>query len=283
MSAFCNAGFDLMGGHGPFSSLSEYSDRPIVLLTVMLLIIVGGLVFFVWEDILRTKSWKGLQLYSKMVLCGTAGLIFLSWIVITASEGSNPDTLGNMPVWEKLLNGLFQSVTLRTAGFNVIDQGAMEPATVLISVLLMLIGGCGGSTAGGIKVGTVLILLLGVRVGLTGREEVTLCGRSVPPRRVFDAMTLVFVVMVLFVGGTLALSTANGVSLLAAAFETASALGTVGLTMGITTSLSTGSKLIVIMLMFLGRVGILSFSMAFLTRRRHEPKIKYPNFDIMVG
>ena len=283
VSAFCNAGFDLMGVYGPFSSLSAYSDRPLVLLTVMFLIVVGGLGFFVWEDIWKTRRWKGLRLYSKMVLSATAALLVLGGAAVLAVEWNNPATLGPMPVWEKTLNALFQSTTLRTAGFNVIDQGAMEPMTVLISILLMLVGGCGGSTAGGIKVGTVCILLLAVRAGLSGRETVTLQKRSVSPRRVFDAMTLAFVVMVLFLGGTLALAAGSDVSMLDAAFETASAIATVGLTAGITTGLSVSSRLIVICLMFLGRVGILSFSVAFLTRKGRAAKIKYPTFDIMVG
>lgn len=283
VSAFCNAGFDLLGGNGAFSSLTGYNDHPVVLLTIMALIIIGGLGFFVWEDIRKNKKWKGLSLYSKMILSATAALILIGWVVVLAAEWNNPATLGPMPVWKKILNALFQSVTLRTAGFGAIDQGAMEPVTVLISILLMLIGGCSGSTAGGIKVGTVCVLLLAVRAGLTGREEVTLRRRAIPPRRVFDAMTLIFVAIALFLIGMIALSTVDGVPLLDAAFEAASAIGTVGLTTGITPGLSVSSRLIVICLMFLGRVGILSFSMAFLTRSRRAAKIKHPTFNIMIG
>lgn len=281
VSAFCNAGFDLMGG--PFSSLTGYSDHPVVLLTIMALIIIGGLGFFVWGDLWKNKGWKGLSLYSKMVLAATAALILAGGAVVLAAEWNNPETLGPMPVWQKLLNALFQSVTLRTAGFGAIDQGAMKPLALVASILLMLVGGCSGSTAGGIKVGTVCVLLLAVRAGMTGREEVTLRGRSIAPRRVFDAMTLVFVAIALFLAGMLALSALDGVSLLSAAFEAASAIGTVGLTVGITPALSVPSRLIVICLMFLGRVGILSFSMAFLTRSRGTPKIKRPTFNIMIG
>ena len=188
-----------------------------------------------------------------------------------------------MPVWQKLLNALFQSVTLRTAGFDSIGQGTMQPVTKFISILLMLVGGCSGSTAGGIKVGTVCVLMLAVRAGMSGREEVTLRGRSIPPRRVFDAMTLVFSAAALFIAGTLALSVVDAVPMLDAAFEAASAIGTVGLTTGITSGLSTASGLIVICMMFLGRVGILSFSVAFLTRKGREAKIKYPTMDLMIG
>ena len=281
VSAFCNAGFDLMGG--PFRSMAEYNDHPVVLLTLMALILIGGLGFFVWRDIWNAKGWKGLSLYSKMILLASAALILVGWAAVLAAEWNNPETLGPMPVWQKLLNALFQSVTLRTAGFGAIDQGAMKPLALVVSILLMLVGGCSGSTAGGIKVGTVCVLLLAVRAGMTGREEVTLRGRAISPRRVFDAMTLVFVAIALFLAGMLALSALDGVPLLDAAFEAASAIGTVGLTVGITPGLSLPSRLIVICLMFLGRVGILSFSMAFLTRSRGTPKIKRPTFNIMIG
>ncbi len=283
VSAFCNAGFDLMGADGPFQSLTGYSGHPVVLGTIMALIVLGGLGFFVWGDVWKNRGWRGLSLYSKMVLASTAALILTGWAAVLAAEWNNPATLGSMPVWQKLLNALFQSVTLRTAGFNAIDQGAMQPLSLVVSILFMLIGGCSGSTAGGVKVGTVCVLLLAVRAGMTGREEVTLRGRSVAPRRVFDAMTLVFVALVLFLAGTLALSALDGVPLIDAAFEAASAIGTVGLTVGITPALSVPSRLIVIGLMFLGRVGILSFAMAFLTRRHGAPRIKYPAFNIMIG
>lgn len=283
VSAFCNAGFDLMGIDGPFSSLTGYSSHPVVLMTIMALVIIGGLGFFIWGDLQQAGRWSGFSLYTKMVVVGTVVLILAGTAAVLAAEWSNPATLGSMSVWEKVLNALFQSVTLRTAGFNSMDQGAMVPVTKLVSVLLMLIGGCSGSTAGGVKVGTVCILLLAVRAGLTSREEVTLHGRSIPPRRVFDAMTLVFVVGALFVAGMVTISVVDDVPLLDAAFETASAIGTVGVTTGITSRLSVSSRLIVIGLMFLGRVGILSFSVAFLTQSHRAPKIKYPAFNIMVG
>jgi trk system potassium uptake protein TrkH len=283
VSAFCNAGFDLMGRSGAFSSLAGYADHPGVLLTLSVLIVVGGLGFFVWEDLLTHRRWRALSLYSRMVLVATAALILLGWAVVLLCEWDNPATLGTMPVWEKVCNALFQSITLRTAGFAAIDQAGLRPLTTAVSVLLMLVGGCGGSTAGGIKVGTVCVLLLAVRAGLAGEEEVTLRGRSVPPRRVFDAMTLSFVAACLFVAGMTALCAVDGIPLTAAIYEAASAIGTVGLSMGVTPSLSVPSRLIVICLMFLGRVGILSFSMAFLTRGRSPAKVKRPAFHIMIG
>ena len=283
VSAFCNAGFDLMGEGGPFSSMTGYSRHPVVLLTLMVLIVAGGLGFFVWEDIRQAKRWKKLTLYSKLVLGATLALILLGTALVLAWEWGNPATLGDMPVWGKCLNALFQSVTLRTAGFDAIGQGAMNPVTQLLSIPLMLIGGGSGSTAGGLKVGTLCILLLALRAGLRGSSEVTVRGRAIPLRRVLDALTLSFVVIILFFLGMLALAGVDGVPLLDAAFETASALGTVGLSMGVTPGLSVLSRVLVICMMFLGRVGILSFSMAFLTRSGRAPKIKYPAADVMVG
>jgi trk system potassium uptake protein TrkH len=283
VSAFCNAGFDLLGRNGAFSSLAGYADHPGVLLTLSALIVVGGIGFFAWEDLLRHRRWRDLSLYTRLILVATVALLLLGWAVVLVCEWDNPATLGSMPRWQRVVNALFQSVTLRTAGFGAIDQAGLRPLTTVLSILFMLVGGCGGSTAGGIKVGTVCVLLLAVRAGLTGEEEVTLRGRSVAPRRVFDAMTLSFVVCALFVAGMTALCAVDGISLGAAAYEAASAIGTVGLSMGITPGLSVPSRLIVIGLMFLGRVGILSFSMAFLTRSRRTPKVKRPAFNIMIG
>ncbi len=283
VSAFCNAGFDLMAGKGSSGSMSAYEGNPVVLLILMILIVVGGLGFFVWEDIRRNRRWRKLSPYTKLMLTGTAILILLGWIAVLAGEWTNPDTLGTMPIWKKLLNGLFQSVTLRTAGFNVLNQGDLHPATQVVSILLMLIGGGSGSTAGGIKVGTLGVLILALRSGLTGRDQVTLCHRRVPYHRVFDALTLLFTAGFLFLLGTMALTIADSIPLQAAAFETASAIGTVGLSMGITAGLSLPSHIILICLMFLGRVGILSFSMAFLTRRTPTQNIKYPPTNMMVG
>jgi trk system potassium uptake protein TrkH len=283
VSAFCNAGFDLLGRNGAFSSLAGYADHPGVLLTLSALIVVGGIGFFAWEDLLRHRRWRDLSLYTRLILVATAALVLLGWAAVLVCEWDNPATLGSMPRGQRVVNALFQSVTLRTAGFGAIDQAGLRPLTTVLSILFMLVGGCGGSTAGGIKVGTVCVLLLAVRAGLTGEEEVTLRGRSVAPRRVFDAMTLSFVVCALFVAGMTALCAVDGVSLGAAAYEAASAIGTVGLSMGITPGLSVPSRLIVIGLMFLGRVGILSFSMAFLTRSRLAPKVKRPAFNIMIG
>ena len=284
VSAFCNAGFDLMGEYsGPFSSLAAFSADPVVLLTLMVLIVLGGLGFFVWEDWLRHRNWRGLSLYSKMALAITAALILLGAGFFLWIEWDNPMTLGSMPAGEKLLNALFQSVTLRTAGFSVIDQGLQTDSSAVLSILLMLVGGSSGSTAGGIKTVTVGVLLLALRDGLHGRDRVVFRGRTIPQHKVMSAVTLSMAMVLLFLTGSMILSLMDAVPILSAAFETASALATVGLSMGITPRLNHWSTLLVTAMMYLGRVGILSFSIAFLTRREQDVKLKYPTADMMIG
>lgn len=283
VSAFCNGGFDLMGGYtGPFSSLAGFQDDPVVLITIMTLIVVGGIGFFVWEDWLECGSWKTLSLYSKLVLNVTGGLILLGWLFFLCVEWNNPATLGPMTVGEKVLNALFQSVTLRTAGFATLNQGALSDSSAALSVLFMLVGGSSGSTAGGIKTATAGVLLVALLEGLRGKEQVVLRGRTIPQRRVLDAMILALAMGMLFTAGSIILSLLNGLPILMGGFEVASALGTVGLSMGATTELNLVSSLLIILFMYLGRVGVLTFSVAFLTRGS-DRKLSYPTVDVMIG
>ncbi|MEG1858516.1 MAG: potassium transporter TrkG, partial [Pseudoflavonifractor sp.] len=152
ISAFCNAGFDLLGGKfGAFVGMAGYNSDPVILITIMYLIVVGGLGFFVWEDIVIHRSWKGLSLYSKMVLTITAGLIVGGAVFFLCVEYHNPATLGEMPLWKKILNSFFESVTLRTCGFASFDQAGLRDSSLVVGCILMLIGGSSGSTAGGMK------------------------------------------------------------------------------------------------------------------------------------
>ena len=284
VSAFCNAGFDLLGGRfGAFSSLAGYRGDPLVLGVTGALIVIGGLGFFVWEDVVRHRAWRRLSLYSRMVLLLTAGLLVGGAAFTLASEFTNPATLGGLPLGEKVMGALFQSVTLRTAGFDALGQGGLRETTKAFSVILMLIGGSSGSTAGGIKTVTVGVLLLALRAGLTGREQVTFRGRAISMRRVLNAMTLALVVLFLFLVGSMTITAVEGLPYVDVAFEVASAMATVGLTTGITTALTPFSQGLLILLMYLGRVGILSFSIAFLTRKKGSSKIQYPNADIIIG
>ena len=284
VSAFCNAGFDLLGErYGAFSSVSGYRDDPVVLLVLAALIIIGGLGFFVWEDIWKNRNWKGLSLYTKMVLLITAGLLVAGAVFFLVMEYGQADTLGNMPLWQKGLNAFFQSATLRTAGFDALGQGNLEDVSLSMSILLMMVGGSSGSTAGGLKTVTVGVLLLALRAGLTGREQVTFRARSIPFDRVLNAMTLTVVFIFLFLTGVMVISTVEQMEFLSVAFEVASAMNTVGLTTGITPALTPISQGILILLMYLGRVGVMSFSIAFLTARRRATGVYYPSFDLMIG
>ena len=284
VSAFCNAGFDLLGGRfGAFSSVAGYNDDPVVLLTIAALIAIGGLGFFVWEDILRTRSFHRLSPYSKLVLAMTAALIFFGAVFFFVEEYANPAVFGEMPLGQKIYNSIFQSVTLRTAGFDAIGQGNLSDSSKAFSSIWMLIGGSSGSTAGGLKTVTAAVLLLTLRARLTGREQVTFRGRAVPYAQVLNAMTLVLVMGLIFLVSSMVISTLEGLPYVDCAFEVASAMGTVGLTTGLTPNLTPFSQTLIILLMYLGRVGVLSFSIALMTRGRTMDKIRYPEMNVMIG
>ena len=284
VSAFCNAGFDLLGGKfGAFTSLVGYNDDPFVLLTIAALIAVGGLGFFVWEDILRARSYRRLSPYSRLVLAMTAALILFGALFFFVEEYSNPAVLGDMTLGQKIYNSVFQSVTLRTAGFDAIGQGGLSDSSKAFSSIWMLIGGSSGSTAGGLKTVTVAVLLLTLRARLTGKEQVSFRGRAVPYGQVLNAMTLVLVMGLIFLVSSMVISTLEGLPYVDCAFEVASAMGTVGLTTGITPDLSRVSQSLLILLMYTGRVGLLSFSIALATRHGRPAKLRYPEMNVMIG
>ena len=284
VSAFCNAGFDLLGGRfGAFSSVAGYNDDPVVLLTIAALIAIGGLGFFVWEDILRTRSFHRLSPYSKLVLAMTAALIFFGAVFFFVEEYANPAVFGEMPLGQKIYNSIFQSVTLRTAGFDAIGQGNLSDSSKAFSSIWMLIGGSSGSTAGGLKTVTAAVLLLTLRARLTGREQVTFRGRAVPYAQVLNAMTLVLVMGLIFLVSSMVISTLEGLPYVDCAFEVASAMGTVGLTTGITPTLSMFSQSLLILLMYTGRIGLLSSSIALAVRHGRPAKLRYPEMNVMIG
>ena len=285
VSAFCNAGFDLLGLEAPYQSLIPFQRDPVVLFTIMALIVIGGLGFFVWSDIAQNRRWKKFALYTKMVLVMTGALILLGWVILFAVERENPATLGDMSLGSKLMNALFQSVTFRTAGFSAINQGGLRDTSQALGCILMIIGGSSGSTAGGIKTVTVAVLGLSVLAGFRGRSVVTIGGRSIDRRQQTSATTLALTALIFFVFGSMFLSLFDAIPFMDAGFEVASALGTVGLTVGITPTLSIPSRIFLIFFMYLGRVGILSCSIAFSTVRSvaRETKIRYPVTDVMIG
>ena len=285
VSAFCNAGFDLMGKNNPFSSLTAYSDDLAVNLTVMGLIVIGGLGFLVWEDLYTKHSWKKLTLFSKTVLLGTGILILGGAILTFLFEYSNPETLGQLSVKGKILSALFQSVSPRTAGMNTIDLSAMTEASQVLTVVLMFIGASSGSTGGGVKITTVVVLIAALKSVLAGQKDATLMKRRLSQDLVYRALTLICLpIAAILISSTAINLLEPSVTFLEAVYECTSAFATVGLSLSVTPTLSVVSKIILMILMFAGRLGMLTISYALLTdRRRRNNTLRYPETDLLIG
>ena len=283
VSAFCNAGFDIVGSVAPGQNMMLFQNDPVVLITLMALVVAGGLGFFVWEEVATCRSIRKWSVYTKLVLICTLVLILTGAVLTLVLEWNNPETLGNLPVGQKILNAFFQSVTLRTAGFSSFDQAGLTEAGKAVSVVFMLIGGCSGSTAGGLKVVTVLVLLLFVVSRARGRSRVSVFRRNIPAEKVMDAMTIVSIVAGLSVVGAVVICVTSPVSFLDALYETASALGTVGLTAGVTAKLSVVAKIMIILFMYFGRVGVLTLSLGFLLGDKTEERFRYADTNLLIG
>lgn len=283
ISAFCNAGFDIFGCITPGASLMEFQSDPIVLLTLGTLVVVGGLGFLVWQEIWEKRSFKKFSVYARLVLLTTLTLILAGWILTCVLEWNNPQTLGPMNLGEKLLNGLFQSITLRTAGFAAIDQAMLTEAGKAASMVLMLVGGSSGSTAGGLKTVTFVVLFLFMASRARGRETVTVYKRTIPGRQVLDAMTIAFIMIALAMFGGIFISATSAIGFTDALYEAVSALATVGLTAGVTGSLSIPAQLLIVIYMYFGRVGVLTISMGFLTGNRAEERFRYAETSLLIG
>lgn len=278
ISAFCNAGFDLFG-----TSLVGYSSNSVVILVLSSLIIIGGLGFTVLLEIYEFKGIKKLSLHAKLVIITTLILIFGGTILMLLFEYNNPQSIGDMNIKDKLLNSFFASVTPRTAGFNSISTSGMTLASKFLTIILMLIGGSPGSTAGGLKTVTCGILVLTVISVIKGREDTEVFGRRFTKEIIYKAFTIVFIGLSLVIGVTMILSyTEVGVSFIDLLYETSSALGTVGLTLGLTPNLSSIGKILIMIMMYLGRVGPLTVMLA-LTRKRKKSGYKYPEGKILIG
>ncbi len=276
VSAFCNAGFDLMGSYGDYSSLCPYKDNTVINLTIMALIICGGLGFLTWKEI-SVNRWKlhRYSLQSRSVLFMTILLILIPAIWFFTVE------FDSLPVRERLLSSLFQSVTTRTAGFNTQNLAGLSDNGKMIMIILMLIGGAPGSTAGGMKVTTIIVLIASAFSTFVDSDVTSLFRRTIKNEIIKKAAALFFMYSVLFISAGMIISRLEGLPVLTCLFETASAIGTVGLTLGITPTLSTLSGAILIFLMFFGRVGGLTVVFAAITYK--PARGKYPTEDISVG
>ena len=281
ISAFCNAGFDLMGVRSPFSSLTAFVDDPIVTLTISALIVIGGLGFLVWRDLAANRfRWSKCQMHTKLVLTTTGTLVLGGWLLFLGLERNA--SLEGLSIGEKLLASFFEAVTPRTAGFNTTDLNAMSESGNLLTNVLMLIGGSPGSTAGGIKTTTIAVLVLSVLASSKGYTRVNAFRYSIARDMLRQASSIVFIYLGMSLAATMALCVFDPITLKQAMFEVNSAIATVGLSLGITPALSAASRIVLIILMYAGRIGGLSFVLLF-SERRSEPPIDRPVGKLLIG
>mgnify|MGYP001659500251 CR=1 FL=1 len=278
ISAFCNAGFDILGTDSSmFPSLTGYSGNILINLVIMLLIITGGIGFLTWDDIYTNKlNFKRYRMQSKIILMTTACLILFPTVFFYICD------LTNLPMEKRLLAAAFQSVTTRTAGFNTINISEMSEASKAVMILLMLIGGSPGSTAGGMKTTTFSVLILNAIATFRSQENAGAFGRRLEYHVIKNAATIAMLYFALFFGGGIAISVYEGLPLLNCLYEAASAVGTVGLTLGITPELHVFSQVVLIILMYLGRVGGLTLIYAVFSGR-NKGNAKLPLEKITVG
>ena len=277
ISAFCNAGFDLNGGYGPFSSMVPYMDNPLIVIVLVILILTGGLGFLTWMDIKK----YGLKFYkystqSKLIIVMEIVLVLIPMVYLWFGEYSE------LPYGQRFLASLFQSVTPRTAGFNTTDYNAFSDTGIFMTIILMLIGGAPGSTAGGMKITTIAILFFTMISVFKREKSPAIFRRRITTEAVYGAVAVFMLDVMLAVFGAMAVSRIECVGYLKALFETASAVATVGLTMGITPHLTMTSKIILIVIMYIGRVGGLTLVFAAITRKSTVNK-QYPADNIAVG
>ena len=276
ISAFCNAGFDLMGVREQFSSLTTFGGHIYVNIVIMLLIITGGIGFLTWDDVVQHKyHFRKYRLQSKLVLVTTGILIFLPAVFFFSVEYIDE------PMKERVLHSLFQSVTARTAGFNTADLGKMSEPGVLMEIALMLTGGCSGSTAGGMKVSTIAVLFLAALSVYRRKNDVECFNRRIPADTVRSAGAILFMYLILFMSTGIAICIIEELPLMTCLFETGSALGTAGLTLGVTASLSLPSHILLMLLMYAGRVGGLTLIYAAFASNTEVSRL--PQEKITVG
>ncbi len=282
VSAFCNAGFDLMGITEPYASLTGFSDDFVVNFTLCALIIIGGIGFLVWDDIGKKKlRFKYYQLHTKLVLTVTAILLVVPSILFFVFE--RDFTNAGLGLGHSVLNSIFDSVTARTAGFNTTDTAALSPASKILTIFLMFIGGSPGSTAGGIKTTTLAVIAVSTFNGITRRQSKGVFGRRLEKDAIHKASSVAFTNMSLAIFGIIAICAFQPtLDIGDIIFECVSAIGTVGMSTGITRSLTLAPRLIIAFLMFCGRVGSVSFALA-LMEKRAAPPIKNPREKITIG
>ncbi|MFC7785891.1 MULTISPECIES: TrkH family potassium uptake protein [unclassified Rossellomorea] len=277
ISAFNNAGFSLWS-----DSLMGYVGSPVVNITISFLFILGGIGFTVLVDLWKSKTIRRLSLHTKIMVVGTFVLNVFAFMMIFILEYNNPNTLAQLPLLDKLFASYFQAVTPRTAGFNTLDYSSMERSTLLLTILLMFIGAGSASTGGGIKLTTFVVISLSVFAFLKEKREIRIFRRTIDQNYIFKALAVSMIsVLLVFTALFFLDMTERNASFMAILFEVVSAFGTVGLSMGITGSLTSIGKWIIIIVMFVGKLGPLT--LAFSLSRPDKEKIRYPKEDILTG
>ena len=285
ISAFCNAGIDIIGD----SSLYSYATNPIINLTTSLLIVLGGIGYVVWWDVIRVirEHKKGLfrhlTLHSKIAITATLALIFVGGLLIFIFEYNNPSTIGNLNLFDKIQVSLFQSITTRTAGFASIPQENLTGTSSLVSILLMIIGGSPVGTAGGIKTVTIVVLLCSAFSTIRNKNQATLFSRAISGDSIFKAVAVVASFVLIVFSSALLLSAATNADFLDVIYESVSAAATVGLSRNFTTTLNTFGKIIVIATMYLGRIGPITLALALGNRGENRNIVSEPTEDISIG
>ena len=281
VSAFCNAGFDLMGRYSRFSSLTAYYNHPVVVITIMLLIIIGGLGFIVWSDLYEHRlQFRKYALHTKIVVTATLVLVFGGALLFYGMEQNR--LFAGMSIPDKILSSLFCSVTPRTAGFNTTDVGGLTDGSKLLTVILMFIGGAPGSTAGGVKVTSIVVLLVYLKANLTRTVGYNIFGRRLDDDALRKAAAVFCTNLTLAMAAVLILCGIQNFNGVDALLEVFSAISTVGMTAGLTTRLNAVSRFVIILLMYLGRVGSLSFAMSF-TDKKKIAHVMQPVEKINIG
>lgn len=283
ISAFCNAGFDLMGGYsGEYSSLTSYTGSILINVVISALIIAGGIGFAVWADV-KVHKWKFKKytLHSKLAIICSVALLLGGTVLFYIFEKDN--LLAQMGQKDKILASMFSSVTTRTAGYNSIDTAGLTSASKLLTILLMFIGGSPGSTAGGVKTVTLMVLLVYVWSSLRGEHGSNIFGRKLEEDSIRKASIVLIISLVMAMGAALCIAFLQpSLSMEDVMFEVFSAIGTVGMSTGITRDLSTGSRIIIILLMYCGRIGSMSFALSFMERKK-VPPVQNLEEKVMIG
>ena len=285
ISAFCNAGFDLFGRFGAYSSLVPYVNNYYVQAVVMFMIMAGGLGFMVWVELAEYRKKRRLSLHAKVVLQFSVIFWVGGAVLLALLEWSNPRTMGGLSVPGKIMAALFQSVSTRTAGMNTIDLAACSPISKLLMSVLQFIGAAPGSTGGGVKVTTFAVLILTIRSVAQGRDDCVIGGHHIEAKTVYRALTIIVIGAVAAFGSAVVVyyNTAETVSVIDCIFESCSAFGTVGLSVGVTGQLNTGAKLLYMACMFMGRVGPVSLAISLTAKPDDNKRKVLPVGHINVG